>query len=79
MKEGLEANRMKSNPEEMSNIIEGMEADHEKMVKEAVERARSKILNNSSVDGTNDVVPDLSMPSMASEFSDEEETGITGI
>ena len=46
----------------MSKIGEGMEADHKKRTREEVERARDKILYNGSAVGTNDAVPDLSMP-----------------
>ena len=51
----------------MRKIRKGMEEDHDKWTKEAVEQARSKILNNGSTGGTNDAVPDFSMSSSMSE------------
>ena len=58
---------------------EGMENDHEKRMREVVRRSRAKILNNGSAGGTNDAIPDLSMPSPTSESFDEKTTGMTGI
>ena len=58
---------MKRHKEEMRKIRKGMEEDHDKWTKEAVEQARSKILNNGSTGGTNDAVPDFSMSSSMSE------------
>ena len=58
---------------------EGMEADPEKSMREAVEQARAKILNNGSDGSTNDAVPDLSMPSLVRELFDEKKTGMMGI
>ena len=79
MKEGLEADHAKRHWEEMRNMREGMEAYHEKRMREAVERSRSEILSNGSASGTNDAVPDLSMPSPMSKSFDEKKTGMTGI
>ena len=56
-----------------------MEEDHEKRMREAVEKDRAKIINNSSAGGTNDAVPDLSMPSLMSELIDDKKTRMTGI
>ena len=61
---------MNSHREEMRKIREGMEADHDKMMREVVEWAREKILSNVSAGGTNDAVPDLSMPSLTIESFD---------
>ena len=58
---------------------EGMEADHEKRMREAVEWARAKIFSNTSAGGTNDTVPELSIPIPISESFDENNTGMTGI
>ena len=55
-----------------------MEADHKKRMRDAVGRARNEILNNGSAGGTNDTVPDLSMPSQMSESSDEKKIVMTG-
>ena len=79
MKECLEVDQVNRKWEEMMNMREGMEADHEKMMRGAVELARDKIINNGSSGGTNDAIPDLSMPSLMNESSDEKKTGITGI
>ena len=56
-----------------------MEANHKKRMRKAVKQARAEILNNGSAGGTNDAVPDLSMPSPMSESFDEKKTGMTGI
>ena len=79
MKEGLEANHMKRHWEDMINMRECMGANHEKMMREEVKRARDRIFNNGSAGGTNDTFPDLSMPSPTSELFDEKKTGMTGI
>ena len=79
MKECLEVDQLNRKWEEMMNMREGMEADHEKMMRGAVELARDKIINNGSSGGTNDAIPDLSMPSLMNESSDEKKIGITGI
>ena len=63
----------------MRKLREGVEADHEKRMREAVEHARSKILSNVSAGGTNDDVPDLSMPSPMRKYFDEKNTSMTGI
>ena len=67
MKEGLEANHAKRHWEEISKMRERMEANYEKRTRDAVEQVRTIILNNGSAGGTNDTVPDLSMPSPMSE------------
>ena len=71
MKEGLEADHVERHREEMRKLREGVEADHEKRMREAVEHARSKILSNVSAGGTNDAVPELSMPSPMRKYFDE--------
>ena len=43
-------------------MMERMKYDNEKRMTDAIERARDKILYNGSAVGTNDAVPDLSMP-----------------
>ena len=58
---------------------EGMEANREKSMREAVELDRAKILNNGSARGTNDAVLDLSVPRPMSELFNEKKTGMTGI
>ena len=55
-----------------------MEADHKKRMRDAVGRASNEILNNGSAGGTNDTVPDLSMPSQMSESFDEKKIVMTG-
>ena len=52
----------------MRKMKEGMEANHKKRAGGPVKRASNKILNNGSTRGTNDAVPDLSMPSPMIEF-----------
>ena len=54
----------------MRKMMEGMEANHENSMREAVKQDRAKILNNGSAGGTNDAVPDLSMPSLTIESFD---------
>ena len=56
-----------------------MEAYHKKRMREAVKRVRAEIINNGFVCGTNDAVPDLSMPSPMSKSFDEKKTGMTGL
>ena len=48
------------------------------MIREAVKRAGSEIINKGSAGGTNDAVPDLSMPSPMRKSFDEKKTGMTG-
>ena len=79
MKEGLEADHVKRHRDEMRKMREGVEADHEKRMREAVEWARAKIFSNTSAGGTNDTVPELSIPIPISESFDEKNTGMTGI
>ena len=67
---------MKRHCEEMR---EEMEADHEKSMMEVVEQIRAEILNNSSASGTNNAIPDPSMPSPTIKSFDEKKTGMTGI
>ena len=56
-----------------------MEANHKKRMREAVGRARAKILNNSSAGGTNNAVPDLLFPSPMSEYFNDKKTGMMGV
>ena len=70
---------MKRHREEMRKMREDMEDNHEKRVREAVERYRSEILNNVSASCTNDTVPYLSIPIPVSKSFDEKKTGMTGI
>ena len=59
--------------------MERMKSDHEKRLRDAIERARAKILNKGSSDGTNDAVPDLSMPIPISESLNDKNTVIPEI
>ena len=67
----MEADDMKRHREEMRKMSKRVEANHEKRIVEAFEQARENILNNGSTRGTNDAVPDLSMPSPMNELFDE--------
>ena len=62
IKEGLEANHANRHWGEIRKMMERMKYDNEKRMTDAIERARDKILYNGSAVGTNDAVPDLSMP-----------------
>ena len=62
IKDGLEEYHVKRHQEEMRNTGEGMEENHKKMMSQAVKWSRDEILNNGSAGGTNDSVPDLSVP-----------------
>ena len=79
MKEGLEANHVKRHCEEMRKMREVMDTNHEKRLREAVANTRAETLNNGSAGGTNDAVPDLSIPSLKSKSFNEKKNGITGI
>ena len=70
---------MKRHWEEMSKMREGMEAYHEKRMRDTVQQARDEKLNNGSSGGTNDAVPDLSMPSPMIESFDDKKNRMTGI
>ena len=58
---------------------EWMDEDHKKKMREAGEQARAEILNNVSASGTNDAVPDVSMPIPMRELFDEKKTRMMGI
>ena len=70
---------MKRHQQEMSNMREGMEANHKKRLREAVELASTKILNNGSGCGTNNDVPNLSMPKPVRKLFNDKKTRMTGI
>ena len=63
----------------MRKTTKEMEADHEKIMMEVVEQIRAEILNNSSASGTNNAIPDPSMPSPMIKSFDKKKTGMTGI
>ena len=63
----------------MRKMRVGMEVDHEKRMRKAVKRSRAEILDNVSVDDTNDAILDLSMLSPLIETFNEKNTGMTGI
>ena len=70
---------MKRHQEEIMNMRKGIKDDHKKRMREAVERARAKILNNGSVGSTNDAVQDLSMRSPTRKLFDEKKIRMTGV
>ena len=79
IKEGLEANHVKIHQDDIRKMREGMKTNHENRKRDAVERSRAEIFNNSSAGGSNDTVLDLSTPGLMSESFNEKKTGMTGI
>ena len=70
---------MKIHQDDIRKMREGMKTNHENRKRDAVERSRAEIFNNSSAGGSNDTVLDLSTPGLMSESFNEKKTGMTGI